>query len=371
MVVSLVLGLWFSRRHRLLGRRARLVQHRSHLDLGGAIEPYNGHLILYLAAGLRGDPERFRRGVPCISPARPWARCCSPPGLFFVFSQAPDRGAWPRLRRRWCCCSTASDAKHGSRATASRCSRPWRRVLGHSSHSSAKIEPAISPPACCSAWRRHLFGGARFVAASPASDPVRQGPLAPRVGFPAARLPLRRLASVVPDPGGDHHERRPPLQPAAGPELGAQLACERGRSSPSRDWTTTTDAPSSACVGPALAVIALAALGWRLRRGNIPEWLWAAMAVPATLWVIGARWIACRASCADDSRYIFAGTLAVLLVAAEAARGVRIGRDGMLVLYAPRGDRPVHEHLPPARRRKLSRSQALFIRGDLTCRRSR
>jgi hypothetical protein len=81
-------------------------------------------------------------------------------------------------------------------------------------------------------------------------------------------------------------------------------------------------------------LIALVALGWRLRRGHVPRWLWAVLAVPATLWAIEGMAADPGFRTPATDRYIYPGTLAVLLVAAEAARGVRLGRGGVVVLYA-------------------------------------
>ena len=83
-----------------------------------------------------------------------------------------------------------------------------------------------------------------------------------------------------------------------------------------------------------IAVAASVALGWRLRRGGIQKWLWALMAVPATLWVIGAMGaLDTPYDLPQSTRYIFPATIAVLLVAVEAARGARFGRGAMLAVY--------------------------------------
>ena len=86
--------------------------------------------------------------------------------------------------------------------------------------------------------------------------------------------------------------------------------------------------------GPAIAVAALVGLGWRLSRGNIPRWLWATMAVLATLWLMGAAAALPPVRVPYKSEYMFPATIAVLLVAVEAARGVRLRRGGMTILYA-------------------------------------
>jgi hypothetical protein len=86
--------------------------------------------------------------------------------------------------------------------------------------------------------------------------------------------------------------------------------------------------------GYVVAVIALGALGWRLLRGDIPKWLWATMALLVSAWLIhAAAAVPGTGRVPDNTRYLFPATLAVLLVAVEAARGVRIGRGAMVVLY--------------------------------------
>ena len=86
--------------------------------------------------------------------------------------------------------------------------------------------------------------------------------------------------------------------------------------------------------GPVIAVAALACLGWRLSRGNIPRWLWATMALLATLWLMGAAAALPPIRVPQKSEYMFPATIAVLLVAVDASRGVRLTRRGMTILYA-------------------------------------
>jgi hypothetical protein len=87
--------------------------------------------------------------------------------------------------------------------------------------------------------------------------------------------------------------------------------------------------------GPVAALAALAALGWRIWRGGATKWLWAMMAVPATLWLLhAAAALPGGDRVPENSRYVFGATIAVLLVAVEAARGLRLGRTAMLTLYA-------------------------------------
>ncbi len=85
--------------------------------------------------------------------------------------------------------------------------------------------------------------------------------------------------------------------------------------------------------GPSVAVLALLAVGLRLWRGSIPRFLWATLALLGTLWLIGAAAAHPPARVPDSARYIYPGAIAVLLVAVEAARGVRIQRRGMTILY--------------------------------------
>ncbi len=86
--------------------------------------------------------------------------------------------------------------------------------------------------------------------------------------------------------------------------------------------------------GPVVAVIAVAALGWRLSRGDISRWLWALIAIPVTLWVTeAARGPLPGFRGPDSARYIFPATIAILLVAAEAARGARFGRRVTIAIY--------------------------------------
>ena len=85
--------------------------------------------------------------------------------------------------------------------------------------------------------------------------------------------------------------------------------------------------------GPVVAVAALVALGWRLWRGNIPRWLWVTMTVPAALWLIASGSAAPPVRVPQKTEYMFPATIAVLLVAVEAVRGLRLQRRGMIILY--------------------------------------
>jgi hypothetical protein len=92
--------------------------------------------------------------------------------------------------------------------------------------------------------------------------------------------------------------------------------------------------PSGSDWGPVVAVAALGALAWRVRRGHVPKWLWSLLAIPLALWTIeAARGSFPPFHVPQSPRYIYPGTLAVLLVAVEAARGARLGRRGVVILY--------------------------------------
>jgi hypothetical protein len=85
--------------------------------------------------------------------------------------------------------------------------------------------------------------------------------------------------------------------------------------------------------GPVIAAGAATALAWRLSQGHIGRWLWAALALPATLWLIGAAAQLPPTRVPTSTRYLYPGAIAVLIVAVEAARGVRIQRRVMMILY--------------------------------------
>ena len=88
--------------------------------------------------------------------------------------------------------------------------------------------------------------------------------------------------------------------------------------------------PTAAKAGAVLALIALAGLGWRLLARRVPDSTWAVLAVPAILWLLFSL---AKVRAPDDTRYLFASAIAVVLVAAEAARGVRWSQYALLVLF--------------------------------------
>ena len=88
--------------------------------------------------------------------------------------------------------------------------------------------------------------------------------------------------------------------------------------------TSTTASGPDGLIGPALAVIAIAATLWRLSRGAIGKGVWVTMSIGATLWAIQ-----CLASdpafpgfrTADSTRYLFPGAIVVFMIAAELTAG--------------------------------------------------
>ena len=89
---------------------------------------------------------------------------------------------------------------------------------------------------------------------------------------------------------------------------------------------------SVAAAGPALAVAALVALGWRISRGPVPNSLWVAIAIILTLWASGAV-TSGLFRVPDDSRYLFSATVGIMLVAVWAAAGTRWTRSWIMGLY--------------------------------------
>ena len=71
---------------------------------------------------------------------------------------------------------------------------------------------------------------------------------------------------------------------------------------------------------PILSLLAAAALGWRIWRGPNHPYLWALLALVGSYWLL----IAIAGRPPDSSRYLFAGTVVLLLLAAEALRGQRL-----------------------------------------------
>jgi hypothetical protein len=89
--------------------------------------------------------------------------------------------------------------------------------------------------------------------------------------------------------------------------------------------------------GVVVAVIAVVALAFRIRRGRIPASLWMSLAILLGFWASTAL-VSGRVLLGDTpqaGRYVYAGVVVALLVAADAARGLRFSRRAVgLVLIA-------------------------------------
>jgi hypothetical protein len=85
--------------------------------------------------------------------------------------------------------------------------------------------------------------------------------------------------------------------------------------------------------GRIASVGALIALALRIRRGNLPASLWSSLAIVLALWTLGALVVGLLRS-PEAPRYLFAGGVAVLLVATDAARSIRFSRLGLAALFA-------------------------------------
>ena len=109
--------------------------------------------------------------------------------------------------------------------------------------------------------------------------------------------------------------------------LGAILAAMSGL-----EFSFSTASPP-APVGPALAVLALTALAWRFRVRRIPPAVWVAATVLVGLWLLQVL-VSTRngGRLPDESRYMYPGAIAVLLVATSAVADLRFSRRGLYAL---------------------------------------
>jgi hypothetical protein len=95
-------------------------------------------------------------------------------------------------------------------------------------------------------------------------------------------------------------------------------------------WVFSTESP----YGPVLAAVAAVALGVRLRRGGRQPLLWAVMAVLLAYWLsLALGFDPHNGRTPTTVRYVYPGGIMVLLVAAEAARGIALSRGALVALY--------------------------------------
>lgn len=81
--------------------------------------------------------------------------------------------------------------------------------------------------------------------------------------------------------------------------------------------------------GSIIAGLAVVALIYRFRRGGVPATLWVSLATLLTYWLT----VALGARAVDASRYIFVASLLALLIAADALRGVRVGKWATVIVF--------------------------------------
>jgi hypothetical protein len=84
--------------------------------------------------------------------------------------------------------------------------------------------------------------------------------------------------------------------------------------------------------GYVLAVPVVVALVLRIRRGKVPAAVWASLGIVLTWWALGAL-AAVPPRPPDSVRYVYMGSVGVLLVATAAAGYVRFSRLGLLALF--------------------------------------
>lgn len=100
--------------------------------------------------------------------------------------------------------------------------------------------------------------------------------------------------------------------------------------------TGDTLAPSTG-VGPALALAALTALGWRIFRGGAWPGLWIAIAIALALFAAQTLAWGGIVRYPEMPRYLYPGLIVVLLVAVEAARGLAWSRTAFVILWLVTG----------------------------------
>ena len=84
--------------------------------------------------------------------------------------------------------------------------------------------------------------------------------------------------------------------------------------------------------GRVLAVAAAVWLGVRIARRNVPRSLWTSLAIMLALWALGALVVGTLRE-PGAPRYLYAGSVVVLLVATDAMRGIRFSRRGLALLF--------------------------------------
>jgi hypothetical protein len=84
--------------------------------------------------------------------------------------------------------------------------------------------------------------------------------------------------------------------------------------------------------GIVLAVLAIAGLALRIKRGSIPRFLWVSIGILLAFWTLSAL-ARNEFRPPGQIRYLYTGAVGVLLVAAAAASGIRFSRAGVVALF--------------------------------------
>jgi hypothetical protein len=85
--------------------------------------------------------------------------------------------------------------------------------------------------------------------------------------------------------------------------------------------------------GAILAVLAVVALAARIRRGDVPSSLWVSLGIVLAFGTLAALAFSDLRTPGSE-RYVYMGAVGVLLVATDAARGIRFSRRGVALLFA-------------------------------------
>ena len=344
MAVSLVLGLWFSRDTTFTLDELYLFSASPQLDLRGLIEPYNGHLVLTTRLVYAATLDVFGAGY---LPFRLLTLCSVllTAGLLFVFAQRRI-GAVAALAPTLVLLFYGSDPYHVISGNGFTVLLPLalgiaallaleREDLGGDLGACVLLCLAIATYSVGVAfvvgtaalillgadrWRRAwvflvpaLLYGAWFLWSRSQDAGTGEGTVSLGNLLLVPNWMLNSLAAVGTSLLGLNYDYG---------ELGS-------------NW------------GPVVAIAALVALAWRLRLGNVPTWLWALMAVPATLWVIGAaRGVFPPFRVPQSSRYIFPGPSQCCWSPSRRREGRSSDARRRPPPLCGRGDQLGHEHRP-------------------------
>lgn len=99
------------------------------------------------------------------------------------------------------------------------------------------------------------------------------------------------------------------------------------------NFATSGTVPPGTGVGPALAIPALAALGWRIATRGAGTRLWTVIAIALALFAAQTIALGGIERYPDMPRYLYPGLIVVLLIVAEAARGFSWSRGAFIALW--------------------------------------